>query len=144
MLLSYPFCTQSIFLFVLPDFSWKWLSRETRKPPCLEWIPRKIAHVIRTGSGCSVIIFISFAKLSQCILKTHYAQGSMLPWDQATQPRLPDSGAHGSEDRIYLLLFGAAGMTRRQILFLESPNHHLEKSQKESGSTCAYCNMIEK
>lgn len=45
-------------------------------------------------------------------------QGCVLPWDPVTQPRLPDSWAHGSEDIICLLLFRATGINRGKILFL--------------------------
>lgn len=45
-------------------------------------------------------------------------QGCVLPWDSVTQPRLPDSWAHGSEDIIYLLLFYATDIIRSKILFL--------------------------
>lgn len=45
----------------------------------------------------------------------------MLPWDPMIQTRRPDSGAHGSEDVIYLLLFEATGIIGVTILLLESP-----------------------
>lgn len=56
----------------------------------------------------------------------------MLPWDPVTQTRRPDSGAHGSADIIYLLLFEATGI-------IESLSRQLENSHKESHSACVDC-----
>lgn len=61
----------------------------------------------------------------------------MLPWDPVTQTRRPDSGAHGSADIIYLLLFEATGI-------IESLSRQLENSHKESHSACVDCGVNEK
>lgn len=68
----------------------------------------------------------------------------MVPWDPGIQTRLPDSGAHGSVDIIYLLLFEATGIIGVTILLLESLSHQLENSHKESHSTCVDCGVNEK
>lgn len=63
----------------------------------------------------------------------------MLPWDPVNQTRRPDSGAHGSADIIYLLLFEATGIIGVTILLLESLSRQLENSHKESHSACVDC-----
>lgn len=45
-------------------------------------------------------------------------KGHREPWEPVTQPRPPESRAHGSEDIQCLLLFGATGIIRGKILFL--------------------------
>lgn len=73
-------------------------------------------------------------------------QGCIFPWDPVIQPRLPVSGTRYiiSEDIIYMQLFEATGIIRGKIL-LESPSHHLEKSHRESNSSCsAFCDLSEK